>query len=127
MKVERHFGKVGVFTGIVTFVLLVVGLRNIIGQQVEVMNFIAFVIFGLIIGIIFATMLFYKLNIAVSIFTIAYIVGFFDMFRSFIANPDEQGGAIGILSLFIFTSFGLGLSLFIEFGIRLFKKEQKSS
>lgn len=124
---ERHFGKVGIFTGIVTFVLLVVGLRNILGQQVEIMNFIAFVIFGLIIGISFSTMLFYKLNIAFPIFGLAYVIGFFDLFRNFITNPNEQGGALGILSLFILTSFGLGLALFIEFGVRLFKKEQKSS
>lgn len=127
MIVERHYGKVGAFTGVVTFVLLIVGLRNIIGQQVEVMNFLAFVIFGLIIGISFAAMIFYRLKIALPIFGIAYVIGFFDMFRSFITSPNEDGGAIGMLSLFIFTSFGLGLSLFIEFGIRLFKKGDTSS
>lgn len=121
---DQHYGKVGVFTGIVTFVLLVVGLRNVLGQDVKVLNFVAFVVFGLIIGIAFAAMLFYKLKIALPIFGIGYIVGFFDMFRSFIQDINGQGDAIGILSLFIFTSFGLGLGLIVEFIVRLIKKTQ---
>lgn len=121
---DQHYGKVGIFTGIVTFVLLVVGLRNILGQDVQILNFVAFVVFSLIIGIAFAAMLFYKLKIALPIFGIGYIAGFFDMFRSFIQDINGQGDAIGILSLFIFTSFGLGLGLIVEFIVRLIKKTQ---
>lgn len=121
---ERHFGKFGLFSGIVSFVLLVIGLRNVLGHDVEIMNFIAFIIFGLIIGISFSSILFYQLKVAFPIFGIAVIIAFFDMFRSFILDIDGQGDTIGMLSLFIFSSFGLGLALLVEFIVRLIKKSQ---
>lgn len=123
-SLEQHFGKFGAFTGIVSFILLVVGLRNVLGQEVEVMNFIAFVIFGLIIGISFSSILFYRLKIAFPIFGIAVIIAFFDMFRSFILDIEGQGDILGILSLFIFSSFGLGLALLIEFIVRIIKRNK---
>lgn len=122
--VKQHFGKFGLVTGISSFVLLVVGLRNVLGQDVEVMNFIAFVIFGLIIGISFAAILFYELMIAFTIFGIAMIIAFFDMFRSFITDINGQGDAIGMLSLFIISSFGLMLALIVEFIVKFIKKNK---
>lgn len=122
LYLEQHFGKFGVFTGVTSFVLLVVGLRNVLGHQVEIMNFIAFVVFSLIIGISFATILFYQLKIAFAIFGIAVIIAYFDMFRNFILNINGQGDALGMLSLFIFSSFGLGIAIFIEFIVKLIKK-----
>ncbi len=121
---EQHFGKFGLFTGITSFVLLVVGLRNVLGHDVEVMNFIAFVIFGIIIGMSFSLIIFYQLKIAFSIFGIAVIIAFFDMFRNFILDINGQGDALGVLSLFIFSSFGLGLALLIEFIVKLIKKNK---
>lgn len=127
LYLEQHFGKFGVFTGVTSFVLLVVGLRNVLGHQVEIMNFIAFVIFSLIIGISFATILFYQLKIAFAIFGIAVIIAYFDMFRNFILNINGQGDALGMLSLFIFSSFGLGIAIFIEFIVKLIKKNKTAS
>lgn len=123
-KLERHFGKFGIFTGILSFVLLVVGLRNVLGHEVEIMNFIAFVVFSLIIGISFSSILFYQLKFAFAIFGIAIIIAFFDMFRNFILDINGQGDALGILSLFIFSSFGLGIALIVEFLVKLFKKRK---
>lgn len=127
LYLEQHFGKFGVFTGVTSFVLLVVGLRNVLGHQVEIMNFIAFVVFSLIIGISFATILFYQLKIAFAIFGIAVIIAYFDMFRNFILNINGQGDALGMLSLFIFSSFGLGIAIFIEFIVKLIKKNKTAS
>ncbi|AOV07113.1 hypothetical protein [Sporosarcina ureilytica] len=124
---ERYYGKFGVFSGIITFVLLVIGLRNVLGHDVEVLNFVTFVIFGLIIGISFSALLFYQLKIAFPIFGIAMIIAFFDMFRSFILDINGQGDVIGILSLFIISSFGLGLSLLIEFIVRLIRKNKNTA
>lgn len=121
---EQHFGKVGVVTGLISFVLLVIGLRNVLGQDVEILNFIAFIVFSLVIGISFSALLFYKLKIAFPIFGIAIIIAFFDMFRSFILDTNGQGAALGILSLFIISSFGLGLSLIVEFIVRFLKKNK---
>ena len=125
--VKHYFGKFGVITGIASFILLVVGLRNVLGHEIEVLNFVAIVIFSLIIGISFSAILFYELNIAFPIFGIGVIIAFFDMFRNFILDVNGQGDALGMLSLFIFSSFGLGLALFVEFIVRLIRKNKSST
>lgn len=119
---DNHYGKVGVISGLSTFVLLVVGLRNVLGVDIEILTFVAFAVFGLIIGISCASMLFYKLRIAFPIFCVALIIAFFDMFRSYILDINGQGDLLGILSLFIITSFGLGISLIVQFIVTLIKK-----
>lgn len=124
---ENHYGKVGILTGLATFVLLIIGVRNVLGHTIEILNFIAFAVFGLIVGIAFASMLFYKLRIAFPIFGVALVIAFFDMFRSYILDVNGQGDLIGILSLLIITSFGLGLALIVQFTVRLLKKNKETS
>ena len=121
---ENNFGKVGLFAGLSSFVLLVVGLRNVLGIDIEILTFVAFAIFSLIIGISCAAMLFYKLRIAFPIFCVALIIAFFDMFRSYIQDVGGQGDLLGILSLLIITSFGLGISLIVQFIVTLIKKSK---
>ena len=121
---ENNFGKVGLFAGLSTFVLLVVGLRNVLGIDIEILTFVAFAVFGLIIGIACASLLFYKLRVAFPIFCVALIIAFFDMFRSYIQDINGQGDLLGILSLFIITSFGLGISLIVQFIVTLIKKNK---
>ena len=124
---ENHYGKVGIITGLSTFVLLIIGLRNVLGQKVEILNFIAFSVFGLIIGIICATLLFYKFKLAFAIFLVVLIAAFFEMFRNYIQDVNGQGDLVGILSLFIITSFGLGLAVVINFILRLYKKYKEET
>lgn len=120
---ENNYGKIGVIAGIVSFVLLVVGLRNVLGHDVEILNFIAFSVFSLIIGIAFSSLLFYKLRIAFYIFCVAFVIAFFELFRSYIQDINGQGDLMGILSLFIITSFGLGLALIVQFAVKLLTKK----
>lgn len=124
---EHHFGKVGIITGLTTFILLVVGLRNVLGQDVEVLNFIAFSVFSLIIAIVCAALLFYKLKLAFFIFIGALLIGFFEMFRNYIQNANDQGDLVGILSLFIVSSFGLILAVIINGVLRLYEKYKEET
>lgn len=124
---ENHFGKIGIATGLTTFVLLIIGLRNVLGQEVEILNFVAFSVFGLIIGIVCATLLFYKFTLAFSIFGVVLIIAFFEMFRNYIHNVNGQGDLTGILSLFIITSFGLVLAVIIDFVLRLYKRYKEET
>ena len=120
---ENNYGKIGVIAGIVSFVLLVVGLRNVLGHDIEILNFIAFSVFSLIIGIAFSSLLFYKLRIAFYIFSVAFVIAFFELFRSYIQDINGQGDLMGILSLFIISSFGLGLALIVQFAVKLLTKK----
>lgn len=121
---ENNYGKIGVVAGLVSFVLLVVGLRNVLGHDIEILNFVAFSVFSLIIGIAFTTLLFYKLKIAFYMFSVAFAIAFFELFRSYIQDINGQGDLIGILSLFMITSFGLVLALIVQFAVRLLTKKK---
>jgi hypothetical protein len=124
---ENNFGKIGVVAGLLTFVLLIVGIRNVLGQPIEILNFVAFSVFGLIIGIIIASILFYKLKIAFYMFSSFLLIAFLEMYRNFIMNANGQGDLIGVLSLFIITSFGLGLSLIVQFIVILLNKKKNAN
>jgi hypothetical protein len=124
---ENNFGKIGVVAGLSTFVLLIVGIRNVLGQPIEILNFVAFSVFGLIIGIIMASILFYKLKIAFYMFSSFLLIAFLEMYRNFIMNANGQGDLIGVLSLFIITSFGLGLSLIVQFIVILLNKKKNAN
>jgi hypothetical protein len=124
---ENNFGKIGVVAGLLTFVLLIVGIRNVLGQPIEILNFVAFSVFGLIIGIIIASILFYKLKIAFYMFSSFLLIAFLEMYRNFIINANGQGDLIGVLSLFIITSFGLGLSLIVQFIVILLNKKKNAN
>ena len=121
---ERHFGKFGALTGLLSFILLITGVRNVLGNTLEIKNIIAFAIFGLIIGIACAALIFYKLRIAFPIFLVALVIGFFELFRNFLTNMNGFGDLIGILSLFMITSFGLGIALITEFIVHLIRKSK---
>ncbi|MHA6259750.1 hypothetical protein ACXYMX_07500 [Sporosarcina sp. CAU 1771] len=121
---ERHFGKFGAISGLLTFILLVTAVRNVLGNDLEIKNIIAFAVFGLIIGIACAAFLYYKLRIAFPIFLVAVVLGFFELFRNFLADHEGFGDLVGILSLFIFTSFGLGLALIVEGIVYLIRKNK---
>jgi len=120
---DNNYGKIGLFAGFVSFILLVVGVRNVLGHDIEIMNFFAFAVFSLIIGISCTMLIFYKLRIAFTIFIIGLILAFFEMFRSYIMNINGVGDSIGILSLFMISSFGLGISLIVQFIVILVRKK----
>lgn len=124
---QHNFGKIGLITGLTSFVLLIVGVRNVLGHTIEIINFIAFAIFGLIIGISSASLIYYRLRIAVSIFMISVLIAFIEMYRNYIVDPNGMGADIGILSLFIISSFGLGLALLIQFIVILIRKTKAQS
>lgn len=120
---NSNYGKIGLLSGAASFILLVVGVRNVLGYEIQVLNFVAFAVFSLIIGINVTTLLFYNLRIAFSIFVVAVAIAFFEMFRSYIIDFNGMGDTIGMLSLFVISSFGLAIALIIQFLSRFFPKK----
>lgn len=120
---EKNYGKVAGITIIISLFLLILGVKYVLGQDLVIRNFIAFAVISVLIGTIAGALLFYKLKIAYYAFTAGILIGFFELFRSFITGKDGWSDLVGILSLFIFTAMGLVIGLIIE-GIRfLFKKK----
>lgn len=121
---ESKLWKIGFFTGLTSFVLLILGVRTVLGQELEWKNYLAFGIFGLIVGIFSSLLLFYKFKIAFRIFMVAVVLGFAELFRSFIMNTGGFGDLAGILSLFIITSFGLGIAFMVQAVVMLTQKNK---
>ncbi|WP_342600960.1 hypothetical protein MHB48_08075 [Psychrobacillus sp. FSL H8-0483] len=110
----KNYGKIAGITIILSLFLLILGVKYVLGQDLVVQNFIAFAVISVLVGTITGALLFYKLKFAYYIFTAGLLIGFIELFRSFISGMDGWGDLIGILSLFIFTAFGLVIGLIIE-------------
>ena len=111
---DSKLWKLGFFTALTSFVLLILGTRTILGNQLEVKNYLTFAVFGLTVGMLATLLRFYKMKAGFWIFMASLAIGFAEMFRSFIMDKDGWGDAAGILSLFIITSFGFGITLIVQ-------------
>lgn len=120
----KNYGKVAGFTVIISLFLLILGVKYVLGQDLVIKNFIAFAIISVLVGTITGALLFYKLKTAYYLFTAGLLIGFIELFRSFISGMNGFGDLIGILSLFIFTTFGLVIGLLAE-GIMFYIKRNK--
>ena len=121
---DNKLWKIGFFSGLSSFVLLIFAVRTILGQELEWKNYLAFAIFGMIVGIFSSLLLFYKLKIAFRIFIVAVALGFVELFRSFLMNSGGFGDLAGILSLFIITSFGLGIAFMVQAVVLVTRKSK---
>ncbi|WP_391209143.1 hypothetical protein [Psychrobacillus sp. L4] len=120
----KNYGRIAGITIIISLFLLIFGVKYVLGQDLVIRNFIAFAIISVLVGTLAGALLFYKLKIAYYIFTTGLLIGFIELFRSFISGKEGWGDLVGILSLFIFTSFGLVIGLIIE-GILFLVKKNK--
>ncbi|MCM3359150.1 MULTISPECIES: hypothetical protein [unclassified Psychrobacillus] len=118
----KNYGKIAGFIIVASLFLLILGVRYVLGQELVIMNFIAFAAFSIVAGVTAGAMLLYNLYKAFYLFTFGLAIGFIDLFRSFIINSEGNGDIIGILSLFMFSAFGLVIGIIIEAVFYLIKK-----
>ncbi|MCM3743724.1 hypothetical protein M3193_06180 [Sporosarcina luteola] len=122
---DNKLWKIGFFTALTSFVLLILGIRTILGTELVFKNYLTFGVFSLTVGILASSLLFYKMKIAFRIFMASLVLGFAEFFRSFLMDKNGFGDLIGVLSLFIITTFGFGLGIIVQFiviGIRKVKE-----
>ncbi|MDW0112771.1 hypothetical protein [Sporosarcina saromensis] len=119
---DSKLWKIGFFTGLTSFVLLILGIRTILGTELTFKNYLAFGVFSLTVGIIAAVMLFYNMKIAYRVFMVALVLAFAEFFRSFLMNTDGFGDVIGVLSLYMITSFGFGVAIIVQFIVIAIRK-----
>ncbi len=121
----KNYGKITISIIVLSMFLLILGVRYVLGQDLVLMNFIAFAAFSIVVGVFAGALLIYKLNKAFYLFTLGLAIGFIDLFRSFIINANGEGDVLGILSLFIFTSFGLVIGFIVEGILYVLKKSKE--
>lgn len=96
------------------------------GHTLEAKNYLTFGVFSLTVGIITALLLFYQLQIAFRIFMVVLVLAFAEMFRSFLMMDSEFSEAIGVLSLFIISSFGLAIAVIVQFIVMFLRKSKEN-
>ncbi|MEK5146999.1 MULTISPECIES: hypothetical protein [Psychrobacillus] len=121
----KNYGKIAISIIFISMFLLILGVRYVLGQDLVIMNVLAFAAFSVVIGVLAGSLLLYKLHKTFYIFAIGLFIGFFEMYRSFITGPKEFGDLAGILSLFIFTAFGFVIGLIVEAIYYLLKKNEQ--
>lgn len=112
----------GFMVAILSFILLFVGIKFILGNEIITKNIIAFAGFSILAGIIVSLLMLYRLKILYTSFIIGLVVGFALMYRTFLQEASDWMDLIGLLSLFVFTVLSLGIGMLVQLGYHLFKK-----
>lgn len=128
LKLEKkNFWIIGLCAAILSFVFLAVGMNVYSEIGISTQNYIAYVVFSLIAGIVAAPLIYFRLKIAFLSFAAGLILGLFLMFNAFLYNTTGWGDLIGVMNLMMWTILGLVVGLLIQLGTYLYKKFKKNN
>lgn len=122
MLEKRNYWIVGIGTAAVSFLLLFIGVKMVLGNPVNTQNIVGFVIVSLLAGILASSMIYLQMKKLLISFMIGLVIGFFEMYRAFINGMAGWGDLIGIMSLFTWATIGLGVGIVIQLGFYLYKR-----
>jgi hypothetical protein len=128
LKLERkNFWIIGLCAAILSFILFAVGMNVYSEMPLSVQNYMAYMVFSLIVGVVAAALIYFRLKIAFFTFSIGLVLGFILMFNAFVYNSTGWGDLIGIINLMMWTILGLVVGLLIQLGIYLYKRFKKNN
>ena len=119
---KKDYLIIGFITAFSSFILLFIGIKFILGNEVVAKNIIAFAAFSILAGMTTSLLMFYRLRIVYTGFLVGLAIGFLLMYRTFLQEASDWRDLIGLLSLFAFTIVGLGVGALAQSGYHLFKK-----
>ena len=125
MKLKKSALKIGLLFSIVSFVLLYVGIHNVLGQTLTLQNYIAYVVFSIIVGIITAGFANSKSLLGLIVFTIAYVIGFITMISSFMSELSGWQDLIGLLQMMMTLIIGLILGIIVQVSHHFYVKKRQ--
>jgi hypothetical protein len=126
LKLERkQFWIVGLCVAILSFILITIGMTAVSTIGISIENYMAYIIFSLLTGIIAAVFIYFRLRIAFLLYIAGLVLGFFLMFYAFLYNTSGWGDLVGVLSLMMWTIIGLGAGLLVQLAYYLYKKFKK--
>jgi len=121
-KSKRNFWIIWFLVTVLSFSLLFLGIRFILGNQITMQNVIAYLVVSLIFGATTSTLYLLQLKIACIALLAGLLVGFFDMYRIFLTDLDGWGDLVGLISLFTWMAIGLCIGAVGQFGLFVYKK-----
>lgn len=119
---KKNYLTAGFFVALLSYILLFVGIKFVLGNEIVTKNMIAFAGLSILAGVITSLLMLYKLKILYTSFITGLTVGFLLMYRTFLQEASDWRDLIGLLSLFVFTMIGLVVGMSAQLGYRLFKK-----
>lgn len=121
---KENYKMLGVIVLSITLFLLLLGTGVILKQELTVSNAVTMVAYGLAAGMFAGALAYLGLKIGVYLFLAGLLIGFIEMYRNFLFEDGGFQDLAGLLSLFIFTAFGLVLAIVVE-GIRFILNKKK--
>lgn len=83
-----------------TFILILTGLKIILGNRISSQNIFALLGFSFILGIVSSLFYLFQLRWAHYIFNLGILIGLIEMYRSFFKDLNGWGDLTGLTSLF---------------------------
>lgn len=123
---KRQYWLVGLIIAIITFVLVFIGAKVVLGNEVTIENLVTYIVFALLVGGLTATMVFFNLKALFILFLTGLLIGFFGMYYAFINDMTGWGDLVGIILLLTGCVMGLGTGIVIQFMIYAYKKFKKN-
>ncbi len=122
-KIDRKQSVMaGIIAGTFGTGLLILGVAGVLGNPIDQRNLLAFVGFGIVVGLVTAALMFFRLKIAGPLFGVGLLVGYFEMFRAFFSDMGGWGDLAGIISVLLWPSVGLGVGLILQAAHHLYVK-----
>ena len=115
----------GLIIAVINFLLLIIGVRLLLSNDLLLQNIIAYVILSLILGGITAALLYFNLKMAVIIFQAGMIIGFFNLYAMFIKDSGGWGDLAGFMSYLAWLIIGIISGLLVQLILLLYQKGKR--
>ncbi|MDF1495719.1 hypothetical protein [Caproiciproducens sp. CPB-2] len=114
-KNKKNFWFIFFTVAILSFTLLYLGIKYLLGNPVTLQNIAAYVILSLIFGAVSSALYLMQLKIMCSVFALGIFVGYLVMFRTFLGSRSGWEDLTGLLSLFTWMAIGLCAGTALQF------------
>lgn len=92
MKLEKKsFWMIGLCAAILSFACMAVGMNVYSKMGLNIENYMAYIIFSLIVGVITGALIYFRLKIAFLSFAAGLVLGFVLMFNAFLFSTTGWG------------------------------------
>jgi hypothetical protein len=118
---KKQFWVIGLFFALISYIVVLGGVKLILGSQITLKNMVAYGLFSLFVGAVIAALIFFRLKIALWFFLIGLVLGFIKMYTSFFSGLSGWADLIGIMYLFMLVILGLITGVLVQFSYYLFK------
>lgn len=114
MKINKQAIYYGLGLFVTTFILLYTGIHFFLGVEIVLNNYLAYLAFSTLLGLVTFILASFKSKIGLIVFTTAYLIAFISMFYTFSQSLDGWQDLIGLLQMMIVLGIGLIVSVIAQ-------------